>query len=337
MELTYRGARVPVFTVAPRTEDVARYWPDVTRVIQLSEAHGCEGMLIFTGNDVVVEPWIAAHALVTSTRRLTPLVAVNPIYMHPYTVAKMIATFAHLHQRRVRLNLVTGAALSYQAALGDEVPHDERYDRLGEYLSAIRALLSRPRATLKGSYYRLAAAQVLPRVPPELAPEFFLAGQSPAARRVAQEHGATSLHMLGPKLAGGVGADQRSIHFGMVVRETEGEAWTAARALFPEDPDRAEVLDMTMSNTDSDWKIKLRTAADRVPHEEPGFWLAPFRHMQADCPYFVGSEAQASALLADLVVAGITSFVLDIAPSDEEFRRIDGAFARAAEALAARG
>jgi len=37
-----------------------------------------------------------------------PLVAVQPVYMHPYSVAKMVSTLAFLHQRRVFLNMVAG-------------------------------------------------------------------------------------------------------------------------------------------------------------------------------------------------------------------------------------
>jgi len=46
--------------------------------------------LIYTDNGLV-DPWLIAQAMITHTERLCPLVAVQPVYMHPYAVAKMVA------------------------------------------------------------------------------------------------------------------------------------------------------------------------------------------------------------------------------------------------------
>jgi alkanesulfonate monooxygenase len=63
------------------------------------EGIGCEGSLIYTENGLV-DPWVVAQVLVESTTSLAPLVAVQPVYMHPYSVAKMVSTLAHLYERR---------------------------------------------------------------------------------------------------------------------------------------------------------------------------------------------------------------------------------------------
>ena len=52
--------------------------------------------------------------------------------MHPYTAAKMVASLAFLHERRIDLNMVAGGFRNDLRALGDETPHDERYDRMVE-------------------------------------------------------------------------------------------------------------------------------------------------------------------------------------------------------------
>ena len=52
------------------------------------------------------DPWLVAQLIIQSTHALSPLVAVQPVYMSPYAAAEMVATLGHLHGRRVDLNMV---------------------------------------------------------------------------------------------------------------------------------------------------------------------------------------------------------------------------------------
>src|ERR1700704_6957934 len=105
-----------------------------------SEAAGHEGTLVFTDNGQL-DPWLVSQIIIESTERLCPLVAIQPAYMHPYSVAKMITSFAHLYGRRLYLNMVAGGFKNDLAALNDLTPHDERYVRLMEYTGIIQSLL----------------------------------------------------------------------------------------------------------------------------------------------------------------------------------------------------
>ena len=62
--------------------------------------------------------------------------------MHPYSVAKMVSTLAHLYERRTYLNMVAGGFTRDLAALGDATEHDRRYTRLIEYTRLVKALCS---------------------------------------------------------------------------------------------------------------------------------------------------------------------------------------------------
>ncbi len=309
---------IDLFTVSPRSTDAAEYWPRIEHMIDLSEAHGYTGMLIFTGNDTLVEPWVAAQRLVERTQRLIPLVAVNPIYAHPFTVAKQIASLAHVYGRPTYLNLVAGAAMSYQAALGDTLDHDARYQRLGEFLAIVKGLLTQARYSQEGRHYRVENLQLLPSVPAELQPGLLLSGQSEAALRVAQRCEAVSMQMLPGTLAPGLRPGVGGIHFGVITRPTEQEAWDAAHALFPRDPEAQAMLELSMGNTDASWKWRMKVAADEGQSAAPGYWLEPFRNFQADCPYFVGSHDQVSALVERLVAGGIDTIILDLPPVEAE-------------------
>jgi alkanesulfonate monooxygenase len=254
--------------------------------------------------------------------------------MHPFTAARMIASLAYVYGRRVCLNLVTGTALRDLDSLSQLLSHDDRYERLLEYAVLLQRLLAGGNVTYEGKYYQVRNLQLLPRVPAALLPRFFLAGQSDAARRVARDTGATCLHMLPPTLTAS-GAAGAGVNLGIITREREQEAWAAARARFPENECGQTILELSMQNTDSEWKRRLSLAAGLSNGAAPGFWLGPFRNFQADQPFFVGSHSQVAELVISLVRSGVCSFVLDVPPDEIEFENIAIAFAQARTRLAA--
>src|SRR2546428_1365264 len=141
-------------TCIRQLEEIARW----------SEDAGCEGMLVFTDNSQL-DPWLVSQVIIEATERLCPLVAIQPVYMHPYSVAKMITSFAHLYGRRIYLNMVAGGFKNDLAALNDLTPHDERYARLVEYTTIIQNL---PRTAEPGSFRRRPYQRTHPKATPPL-------------------------------------------------------------------------------------------------------------------------------------------------------------------------
>src|SRR5262249_13779069 len=126
--------QIEVFATCPQSSGEAweTYRQRVIQVAQWSEQYGCKGILVYADNSLV-DPWLVSQIIVENTRGLCPLVAVQPIYMHPYTVAKMVATLGFLYGRRIYLNMVAGGFKNDLTALNDSTPHDKRYARLTEY------------------------------------------------------------------------------------------------------------------------------------------------------------------------------------------------------------
>src|SRR3954454_13963396 len=93
-----------VYATSPQSldSDQTSYLRKVIEVARWSENAGCTGTLVYTDNSIV-DPWLVAQTILSNTERLTPLVAVQPVYMHPYSVAKMVTSLAFLHNRRVAL------------------------------------------------------------------------------------------------------------------------------------------------------------------------------------------------------------------------------------------
>src|SRR5437870_1431804 len=158
------------------------YVQRVADVARWSEQAGCKGILVYSDNRLV-DAWLASHIIIQNTTRLCPLVAVQPIYMHPYAVAKLVASFGHLHGRRIYLNMVAGGFKNDLTALNDTTPHDRRYHRLVEYTTLIRRLLSeRSPVDFQGEFYRADKLKMSPPLPVDLFPGIFMSGSAPRRR-----------------------------------------------------------------------------------------------------------------------------------------------------------
>jgi alkanesulfonate monooxygenase len=333
MRANYRGKRIEVFTISPRTLDHKEYWRNIQNVINWSEKYACTGVLIFTGNDTYVDPWLVGHSVLTQSRALEPLIAVNPIYMHPFTAARMISSFAYLYQRKVWLNLVTGAALTYLEAFHDNLSHDDRYERLLEYGLIIDDLLAGDGLTsFDGRFYKVTDLQVVPKMPENLRPGYFLAGQSDAARRAASKLNACNMQMLQPGFQNQLNG-ARGIHFGIIARATREQAWKAAHDWFPEDEEGHMMLDYSMQNTDSAWKRQMKLLSEDAKLSDNGYWLQPFQNFKADCPYLVGAHSEVADVITQLIIHGVDTFIIDLPAKEEEFDHANAAFRLAYQRL----
>jgi alkanesulfonate monooxygenase len=310
------------------------YHEHVAAIARWSEAAGCEGMLIYADNRLV-DPWLVAQGAIAATERLCPLVAVQPAYMHPYAVAKMVATLAHLHGRKVCLNMVAGGFKRDLEALGDTTPHDARYTRLVEYSRIImdlaRASAGSRAVSFQGSYYGVAGLKLTPAVPPDLLPELFVSGSSEAGLAAASALGAVAVHYPQPsrqyRTDAVEPAQARGVRVGIVARATRDDAWQVAEERFPPDR-RGEVAHrLAMKTSDSRWHQDLSERPEAEP--DSPYWLRPFHSYQTFCPYLVGSRERVALEIARYIAAGFRTFILDVPPSEAELAEIQAVFALA--------
>jgi len=329
--------RIQVFSTCPPSSgsDPAAYVSQVRRVARLSERVGCCGILVYADNSLL-DPWLLSQVIIESTDRLAPLVAVQPIYMHPYTVAKMVASFGFMYGRRIWLNMVAGGFTNDLAALNDPTPHDRRYDRLVEYTTIIKRLLSGSvPVSHEGEFYRVSNLKMSPPLPEALFPGIVVSGSSEAGQAAAKTLGAVAIHYpkpareYGERIAGD--ADGAGIRVGIVCREHGREAWEVARARFPEDRKGQLAHQLAMKVSDSAWHRQL-SGLGHSGDEDP-YWLVPFKNYKTFCPYLVGSYKVVARELGQYMAAGYRSFILDVPHDAEDLEHTRIAFARALETL----
>ncbi|MDO6435726.1 LLM class flavin-dependent oxidoreductase [Flavitalea sp. BT771] len=325
MKLHLPDRSVDVFSVLYREESIQEYaFRDLKEFIRLSEEYRYTGLLLFESNRGNIEPWVFAQAVLNNSETLSPFIAANPAYMHPFLVAKKILSLASLYQRKVYINFITGTSKTDLAALGDTTAHDDRYKRLVEFIQIIDGLLNDVKPlTFDGKFYKLKNAKLSSNLPEKLKPVFFVAGASEESSQAAKIVGANKMGMAKP-----VEGLQQSelaeklhfgLHFGIIARESRVDATERLNELFYGTEEDKDLMEYSMTNTDGKWKRELNDFAE-LP--DSTYNLQPFKNFKSDCPYHVGSYDELSDSMVRYVINGFDPLVIEVPPGEDELWHI---------------
>lgn len=329
------ASKIRIFATSPQSKDVDadEYRRRVIDVAKWSEDFGCTGILVYTDNGIV-DPWHVAQVIIENTESLSPLVAVQPVYMHPYSVAKKLSTFAYLYGRRLWINMVAGGFRNDLLALNDSTPHDDRYLRLTEYTLIIRKLLeSSDPVSFAGEYYRVENLAMKPGMPESLFPGITISGSSESGMKAAEDIGAIAIrYPQEPDKEKGVPPQAKTpvgVRVGIIARESKEEAWKVALERFPEDRKGRVTHQLAMKVSDSEWHKQLSERSDSEGSYDSPYWLGPFHTYKTFCPYLVGTHDEVAKLIGSYINFGFETFILDIPPSREELEHTGTVFAKA--------
>lgn len=320
------STQIEIFSTCPPLGSIARteYSKAVVNAALWSERCGCTGTLVYADNSQV-DPWLVSEIIVQNTHQLAPLVAVQPVYMHPYTVAKMVCSLGVLYGRRVYLNLVAGGFKADLIALNDPTPHEERYECLVEYATIIKGLLADHEAiTFQGKFFSVEKLTMTPPLPVDLFPGILLSGSSEAGLYAARTLGAVPIHSPTPakeRTPTAFGSRRNfGIRVGMMARATEEAARKEARERFPEEKKEKMIHGLAMKVSDSVWRQELSSAIEENKTNSSCYWLPPFENYKTSCPYLVGSYEQVGEELARYLALGCRTFILDVPLCEQDLR-----------------
>ncbi len=313
--------KIDLFSTTPQSVDFRdkSYMDEIKKASQYSEQYGFKGTLIYCDNRLA-DPWIITCAILAATVKLLPLIALQPVYMHPYTVAKKIASIGLLYDRQVALNLVAGGFVHDLNALNDYTPHDRRYDRLAEYTEIIQLLLTSTKpVSYSGEFYKISNLTLSPHLQSHLQPEYYLSGSSEVARKTAIRLGATLIEYPEPQtdFPGLLGGDiLNGMRIGILARKSQNEAWSDAGLRFPKTRTGQISHQFAEKTTDSSWHKVLSGISDFDQSEKSVYWLGPFKQYQTFCPYLVGDYDEVALELSGYLRAGCSTCILDIPASE---------------------
>lgn len=315
-----------------------KYMEEIKNSAIRSERHGFSAMLVYSDHQQF-DPWLAANYLMSFTDKISPLVAVQPLYTHPFTIAKSVASLSLMHDRPVHLNFISGGFPHDLEAFCDANNHDQRYERVAEYGEIVRNLLSTGRpVSYRGAYYQVSGLhlRMAARVKPDCAPIFTISGSSPAGMAVAKRLGARAIEYLRPVSHYDGRARPEGMQYGtrlgIISRAAADDAWAIARSRYPDDELGREMREYYTRVSDSVWVKELGVEVT-IPAGHP-YWLGPYKNGQASCPFLVGAREDIARELIGYFKMGLRTFLVDDPRTDEDASEIQSVFAMAEEAFA---
>ena len=212
-------------------------------IAQATDRLGYHGILLPTGAGCE-DALVTATSLMPFTDRLRFLVALRPGLTLPGEAARQYAALDRIGGGRTMVNLVCGGNPADLAGDGLTLGHDERYAHAADFLQIWRGMMAGETVNFDGEYLSSRGGRLL--FPPVQTPHppVYFGGSSPAGHALAAAQADVYLTWGEPpaqvaeKIADmrrRAAQHGRTLRYGirlhLIVRETEGEAWDAARRL----------------------------------------------------------------------------------------------------------
>lgn len=322
MEFKFR-----VFTDLPSHKNLQL--DQIINVAKLAENYHYDGVLIYF-NHQTIDPIVLNSLVLQHTSKLIPLIAVQPYYISPIQMARVIESSSLLFNRKLYLNMVTGADPSELNQMQNNLKHADRYKRVVEYIEVLKSLLmSDKKITYKGEYYDLNHFPPC-KVPSESLPKIFLSGSSAASIEASFQIADVAVSHPEPVELFGTspimelrGRSDIGIRIGIITRETKEEAWRVARSRFKVDPKSLVAARMKL-RSESTWNKTLAGLALNAETYDEVYWLGSYLSGEA-APALVGDYNSVSAYLEKYLDLGVNTLLID--PwIEEDFFHIDKVF-----------
>lgn len=329
MKLHLPDREINSFTVMYRDDTVQGHnYEEILSFIKYSEAHSYTGLLLFESNRGNLEPWIISQEILSKTDSLSPFIAINPVYMHPFLAAKKISILSNIYKRKLFLNFITGTSQSDLNNMSSMLEHDQRYARLVEYIKIVDLLLKGNKPlNFAGEYYNISNLILSSKLPSHLLPEYYIAGSSEAAEKSRLEVNALKAIMgkdvLNWQNEELLPSEGKAVHFGMIARGHQKDADQVLDEWLDNRDNMDDLFKLSMRNTDGKWKNDLATEPDSF---RSTFNLKPLRSLKSDCPYYVTSYEECANILIKYILNGFNTIIIEIPIAPQEFEHIEIVF-----------
>ncbi len=303
----------------------------LTRIARAAEAAGFVSVLIPVG-DACEDAWVVGGMIAAKTERLKMLVAVRPGFVAPVVAAKMVSTFDALMPGRLLVNVVTGGFPAELAADGDFTPHDERYERTGEFIDVMKKYWTERKFDHEGKFYRVEGCKPMVKCATQPYPLLYAGGASEPAEDLFAAQVDTyllwgeSTGQMAERIsrmrqkAAVAGRELRfGVRFHVLSRDTEEEAMAAAAAqLEGVTPEQVARTQAVLQATDSAGESRQRAFVSEDLWVEPNLWSGIGQVRRGIGVTVIGSHEQVAKKFLSFYDLGLSFFILSGYPHLEE-------------------
>lgn len=302
------------------------------KVASSAESAGFEYILVPVGPGCW-EAWTAASFMAANLRKIKPLVAMKPGFVHPVMQAKMIASFCQFTGDRLYMNLIAGLSETEALAEGQLASKEARYRKMEEEVILLKRLLSEKNVKFEGEFYTVDAPVIIPEISAGC-PDFFLGGGSEQAVEISARH--SSVHLFWGDYPSAIAENikkiketaakygrENSLEYSMrlqvICRESEQEAWDFAYQLVENSASQREAKQQRDAGINSVANSRQKA----LSHVEggkmtPHLWTGINDVRAGAGVAIVGNPRQVAEQLYEFVDAGCSGFCLSGYPHDQE-------------------
>jgi alkanesulfonate monooxygenase len=305
---------------------------DKDYTLRLARAHEDNGWdrILFAYHSGAPDPATAAAFVASKLDHLKILLAHRPNVSYPTYAAKVVATLDQISDGRINVHIITGGSTADQAAEGDFLSKDERYERTGEYIRILKqAWTSREPFGFDGRHYRFEnfVSDIWPVQQPR--PPISFGGSSPAAYAIgAAESDIYALWgeplantaeqiatITDAALAAGRSSRPRiQVAFRPILGATEELAWKKAEEILGRVEQRTEANSAAISaaigdlrNPENAGSQRLLSIADQGDRFDRALWtkVAAVSGGRGNSNALVGTPETVAAALLDYIDLGV--------------------------------
>lgn len=276
--------------------------------MKFCDTHDIPGMLISSSNTDQSDPWVMIQYFLHQTTSVSPVIVINPVYIHPFTASRIITSLSALYQRKIYINFAAGASLSDQQALGDSLSHEERYRRLDEFIHIFHALVStRKKLSFSGKYYHVENLSLTSKLAEDYLPEFWIAGNSADAISLAEKYKSLNLQMI-PHEGFPEDTSGKIYSLSVICREDPAEIESVIAGRYPSSRLGELHYQLAAGQTDSEWKelihSQVKTPGNRLFRPES------VKYSHTDNPCLAGSKKELQEFFRPLLKAGLQNLLI---------------------------
>lgn len=302
------------------------------KVASSAENAGFEYILVPVGPGCW-EAWTAASFMAANLKKIKPLVAMKPGFVHPVMQAKMIASFCQFTGDRLYMNLIAGLSESEALAEGQLASKEARYRKMEEEVVLLKKLLSEKNVKFEGEFYNVNEPVIIPELPAGC-PEFFLGGGSEQAVEISARH--SSVHLFWGDYPSAIAENIKKIketaskygrendldyamRLQVICRESEQEAWDFAHQLVADSDSQKAVKQQRDAGINSVANSRQKSLANVEGGKmTPHLWTGINDVRAGAGVAVVGNPKQVAEQLYEFVDAGCSGFCLSGYPHDQE-------------------
>ena len=301
----------------------------VRELAQIHEVGGFDRVLIgYYGG--LADGWQVAAYVAQHTERLGALLAHRPGFVNPTLAARYASTLDHFSRGRLALHIVTGGSDADQAADGDFLPKEQRYQRTAEYMRILRQCWTETRPfEVDGEFYQ--AKGVVHQIRPFQTSgiPLFFGGSSEVALDIAARY-ADLYAMFGEPVAdvrarildlrGRAAGYRRELGYSVSLRPilgiTEDAAWERAYGILERIRARKQrdgrVQRTTRGTAGSEGSRRLLAAADRGDVLDQRLWMGIAKETGAagNSTAPVGTPEQVAETILTYIDVGATTILI---------------------------